>query len=295
MNKRAVFIINPVSGMKQSKKYLADILYLFAQNDYECVCLMTRCQGDGVDLACQYAPGADVLVCVGGDGTFTEVASGLIESGCDTPLGYIPAGSTNDFANSLKLPHDMLQAARAIIEGTPHPYDLCRFGDRCFSYIASFGAFTRASYTAPQNLKNSLGHVAYILEGIRELSSLKSEHVRIVLDDGSVFDDYYIFGGFCNSTSIGGVITLDPKLVDMSDGLFEILLIRAPKSPMELSECIRTLREEDYKSEVLNIFSASHAKITTLYDMDWSLDGEHEHSLGTVELSIIHNAVNIIK
>lgn len=295
MKRKAVIIMNPVSGMKLGKRYLADILYLFAQEGYETLCLMTQKRGDGEALACEHASDADVVVCIGGDGTYTEVAAGVIASGAGTPIGYIPAGSTNDFANSLKLSHDIMTAAKDILSGSPRNYDMCRFGDRYFSYIASFGAFTRASYSAPQNMKNMLGHLAYVLEGMRELSSMRSEHVVIEMDNGTVLDDYYLFGGFCNSTSVGGIITLDPKLVDMHDGLFEILLVKAPRNTIELTECIRALTEQDYNSGILRLYSASHAKVTTDYTMDWSLDGEHVQSCGTVELFDIKDAVQIIK
>lgn len=295
MKKKAVFIINPVSGLKLAKKYLADILTMFANNDYECICQMTRFRGDAISLANEYADKTDMIVCVGGDGTLTEVANGLIKSGTGTPIGYIPSGSTNDFANSMKIPRDIMQAARGIIEGTPYLYDVGSFNDRYFTYIASFGAFTRASYATSQSLKNVLGHMAYILEGVRELSTMKSEHVRIELDDGTKFDDYYLFGGFCNSTSIGGILTLDPKVVNMSDGLFELLLIRAPRNTAELTECIRVLHEQDYKSSVFGIYSASAATLTTDYPINWSLDGEHVQTCGKVELKNVHNALRIIK
>lgn len=295
MKKKAVFIMNPVSGMKMGKRYLADILYLFAQADYETTCLMTRARGDGETLALEYAQCADIIVCIGGDGTYTEVASGVIKSGTQTPIGYIPAGSTNDFAASLKLPRDIMQAAENILRGTPHTYDMCCFGDRYFSYIASFGAFTRASYTAPQNIKNVLGHMAYILQGIREINSLRSEHLKIELDDGQIIEDYFLFGGFCNSTSVGGIITLDPKLVDMNDGRFEVLLVRAPRNTAELSEFAHSLAEQEYNSQVFRILSTTSAKVTTEYKIDWSLDGEHVESIGEIQLKNIKDAVRILK
>ena len=295
MKKKAVLIMNPVSGMKIGKRFLADIIYLFAQNGYETLCLMTQARGDGEALALEHAEGADLIVCIGGDGTFTEVASGVVRAGKGTPIGYIPAGSTNDFASSLHLPHDVMQAAQTIIDGKVHTYDMCRFGDRYFSYVASFGAFTRASYAAPQNLKNLFGHAAYILEGIRELSSVKSEHIVAQLDDGRVFEDYYLFGGICNSTSVGGVISLDPKIVDMNDGLFEMLLVKTPHSTIELTECLRAITEQDYNSPMLEMCSLSHVKVTSAYPIDWSLDGEHVRHEGSIEIYNVPNAITLLK
>ncbi len=295
MKKRAVIIMNPVSGMKIGKRYLADIIYLFTCHDYETLCLMTQARGDGEKLAFTHAAQADLVVCIGGDGTFTEVASGVVRSGAETPIGYIPAGSTNDFANSLHLPHDLMQAAKAIIFGDPHKYDMCLFGKRYFSYIASFGAFTRASYSAPQNLKNLFGHAAYILEGIRELSTVRAEHVRIELDDGRILEEDYLFGGICNSTSVGGVLSLDPKRVDMNDGLFEMLLVKSPHSTLELTECVRALREQNYDSPMLTLCSVPHVRVWPPHPMDWSLDGEHIRLEESVDIYNVRDAITIVK
>ncbi len=286
--------MNPVSGTKTGKRYLADILCLFSQNDYETLCLMTQAAGDGERLAFSHADEADLIVCIGGDGTFTEVASGVVRAGSKTPIGYIPAGSTNDFAASLHLPHDVMQAVQAIILGSPHKYDMCKFGNRYFSYIASFGAFTRASYAAPQNLKNLFGHAAYILEGIRELSTVKAERLRIELDDGRVYEEDFLFGGICNSTSVGGVISLDPRIVDMNDGLFEMLLVRMPGNTLELAECLRAITEHDYTSSMLELCSVAHAHVVSSHPVDWSLDGEHVRQAGEVDIWNERDAICIL-
>ena len=211
--------------------------------DYEIIVHMTRGQGDATEIVKDKDRDMDLIVCCGGDGTFNEAMTGVMQAGADVPLGYIPAGSTNDFANSLKLPTDMLEAARNIVEGQPIPYDVGKFNDRYFSYVASFGAFTRTSYATPQNLKNALGHTAYILSGIQELSQIRNVHVRMEMDERVVEDDF-LFGAISNSTSLGGVLTLDPKRVDMGDGVFELLLIRAPKDLLELNECVWAVQKQ---------------------------------------------------
>ena len=174
------------------------------------------------------------VVCVGGDGTLNEVITGLIESGENIPLGYISLGSTNDFAASMNLSRDVVQAARATLEGTPCPLDVGDFGGlRNFSYVASFGLFTAASYSAPQATKNVLGHLAYILEGIKDIVNIKSFHMRVEAGD-ECYEDDYMFGAVANSTSIGGIVRLDKDIVDMSDGLFEIMLIKKIRTPAEI-------------------------------------------------------------
>ena len=223
--KKMLFVMNPYAGQRRANRYLADVISIFNRGGYAVSAYMTAGPGDGARVVEEVAPDMDLVVCAGGDGTFNEMITGVLRSGADVPLGYIPAGSTNDFAASLGLPTNILKAAREIVEGEPVRYDVGRFGSRYFSYVASFGAFTRASYATPQNVKNALSHTAYILEGIQELSQIRKLHVRFETDDQVVEDDF-IFGAISNSTSVGGILTLDPKQVDMRDGRFELLLVR---------------------------------------------------------------------
>jgi YegS/Rv2252/BmrU family lipid kinase len=211
------------------------------------------------------------------------------------PIGYIPAGSTNDFAASLHLPTNPVKAAQAIVEGQPMTYDVGRFGQRYFAYVASFGAFTRASYATPQSIKNALGHTAYILEGITELPQIHKTHVRLELDGGRVVEDDFIFGAISNSTSVGGVLTLDPKQVDMRDGLFELLLVRAPRDLAELGECIKALRTHQYNCRMITFLSASSVAVTADPHMCWTLDGEKEEGHHRVQVENLRHAIRLIQ
>ncbi len=293
MDKRLLLIMNPYAGQKSGKRHLADILELFCHDGYTPTVFMTTGVGNGYALAKAHAKAADLVVCIGGDGTFNEVVSGVIDSGADTPIGYIPCGSTNDFASGLKLSKTHLRAAKDILEGTPKTYDVGRFGERYFSYVASFGAFTRASYATPQNLKNALGHLAYILEGIKDLPNIRPVHMRLETAD-QVFEDDYIFGAICNSTSLGGILTLSADVVDMNDGLFELLLVKYPKTAAELNECIRCLQEKNYQSSALILHSTDRLTITADPTVDWTLDGEHETGHEHITIENIHNAFKLI-
>ena len=183
--KKLLFIMNPFSGQKKANKVLPEILMLFSQAGYDIRTAMTTGPGAATRYAAEWGAESDLVVCCGGDGTYNETISGVVNSGRNIPIGYIPAGSTNDFAGSLKLPLMPMEAARAIVEGNPVPVDLGKFGNRYFSYVASFGAFTRASYATPQSMKNALGHTAYILGGISELSQIRNEHIRMEIDGES--------------------------------------------------------------------------------------------------------------
>lgn len=293
MEKKLLLIMNPYSGQKVGKRYLADILELYCKAGYAPLAFMTTGPGNGTQVALAHAAQADMVVCLGGDGTFNEVVSGVVASGVDVPIGYIPCGSTNDFANSIKLNKNLVKAAQDTIEGMPRTFDVGRFGERYFSYVASFGAFTRVSYSTPQNVKNALGHLAYILEGIKDIPNIRPRHLRFETE-GEVFEDDYIFGAISNSTSVGGILTLDPDTVDMNDGLFELLLIKKPGNALELNDCIRALQEQKYDSPMLTFHSAAHLTIYADPAMDWTLDGERELGHDCVEVHNLHNAIRLI-
>ncbi len=279
--KKMLFIMNPYAGKRRANKYLADILEMFNRADYLVTVHMTAGPGDATGVVQALAPGMDIVVCCGGDGTFNETVAGLLKADVDIPVGYIPAGSTNDFAASLHLPTEPLEAAQEIVEGVPVSYDAGSFCGRFFSYVASFGAFTRTSYTTPQSIKNALGHTAYVLSGISELSQIRPEHIRMEIN-GEVVEDDFLFGAICNSTSVGGILTLDPKQVDMADGKLEVLLVRSPQSLLELTECIAAVQSQQYNNcEMITFRSGSKIEITADPEMPWTLDGEredgHEH------------------
>lgn len=293
--KKLLFIMNPVSGLKRANKFLPEILSLFNRADYEIIAHMTGGLGDATEVAQRRGKDMDLVVCCGGDGTLNETITGLVRAGADVPIGYIPAGSTNDFASSLKLSHNILQAVQDIIDGEPVPYDVGTFGERYFSYVASFGAFTKSSYTTPQNVKNALGHTAYVLSSIQEISQIRKEHIRIEVGDQVVEDDF-LFGAICNSTSIGGILTLDPKQVDMGDGLMEYLLVRAPRNLTEISECIQALQNGKYNDcAMISFGSARSMKIYASPEMPWTLDGERENGHSEVMVENLHHAIRLMK
>lgn len=293
--KNLLFIFNPCAGQRRANRLLGDIISIFNRANYEVTVHITAGAADAENIVSQRACAFDLVVCCGGDGTFNETVSGILKSGANIPIGYIPAGSTNDFATSLGLSGDILQAAKDIVQCNAVPFDMGSFNGRYFSYVASFGAFTRASYATPQSLKNALGHAAYILSGIQELSQIKTHHVMITLPDGKMIEDDFLFGAVSNSTSMAGILTIPPDKVDMQDGLFELLLIRAPKDLLELSECITALQRQTYNCKMITFLSTPSASITAPDDMDWTLDGEHQQGQSDIHVKNLHHAVNVIR
>lgn len=292
--KELQLIINPNAGTRQARRWLPEMISVFNRAEYLCTVYITEKRGDAADFARDHAGEADVVVACGGDGTLNEVITGLQLGGHRTSLGYIPCGSTNDFASGLGLSTAPLAACDAIVSGHSRTLDVGLFApDRYFSYTASFGAFTSVSWSTPQNVKNILGHVAYILEGIRSLADIRPIHMRITAD-GRIYEEDYIFGAICNSTSLGGVLKLEDSEVHMNDGRFEALLIPFPADLLVLNRILTALRTHNYDDESLQFLRAADFVFEGGQDVTWTLDGEAAEGTGHVEIKNIHNAINLI-
>lgn len=291
---RLLMIVNPYAGVRKGLRALPKLHRLFESYGYRVTDHVTECKGDGMKTAMQSAGQFDLIVCVGGDGTLNEVISGIMQSGADVPLGYIPAGSTNDFARSLGLSRNLKRAARAIAEGEVSWLDIGQFGEKNFSYIASFGAFSKTSYSVPQRLKNLFGHAAYILRGIADVASIRPVKIKIETADRTV-EGEFIFGAVSNTTSFGGLLKLDRSVVDFSDGKFEVMLIRPLKNPHQLSSCLAALATKNYyENEHIVFFHTDRLTVYPAPDMPWTLDGEYAPGAETVEIVNLNRAIRIV-
>lgn len=292
--KNVLIILNPCAGTKQANKYFVEIIDVFCKAGYEVVVKPTAARGDGTRIAKERGRDFDLIVCIGGDGTFNEVVDGFLEADIKKPIGYIPAGSTNDFATSLGLSKDVVQAARDIVDGKARTLDIGRFNGRYFSYVASFGAFTKASYEAPQSVKNMLGHLAYVLEGIKDIPSIKPLKLWLKMEQG-VYGGDYLFGAICNSTSVGGLLTLSDDLVDMNDGKFEVLLVKSPSNIIELNQILLAVTTQNFEnSPMISFFSSGSLEITAEADMPWTLDGEYQPGSSSILVENIRGAIELI-
>ena len=286
-----LFVFNPKAGKGRIKMHLLDIVDIFSGHDYEVIIRATQAPRDAYEQAKNYADSVDLIVCSGGDGTLDEVVTGIMETGSNVPIGYIPAGSTNDFANSLFMPKNMVKAAEMIMEEELYHCDIGRFNEQTFAYVAAFGLFTDVSYETDQELKNVLGHVAYILEGVKRLFDIKSYHMKVTSDELEVEDDF-IVGMITNSRSVGGFKNLT-KDVDMNDGLFEVTLIVQPKNPLEMQEIIRNLLSMEDNSDLIYSFNARTLTVEAEEEVAWTLDGEYGGSPRVVEIENLQQALNL--
>ena len=291
LEKKLVFIFNPKAGKGKIKTSLMDIVDIFNKGGYEVIIRATQAPRDAYEQVKLYADKVDLIVCSGGDGTLDEVVTGITEIGSRVPVGYIPAGSTNDFANSLFMPKNMLDAASMIMEEQLYHCDIGRFNKLTFAYVAAFGLFTDVSYETSQDLKNILGHLAYVLEGAKRLLDIKSYHMKVTTESGVIEDDF-IYGMITNSRSVGGFKNLT-KNVDMNDGLFEVTLIVNPKNPMEMQEIVRNLLSMEDNTDLIYSFKAKMLSIESDEDVAWTLDGEYGGNPKNVEIENLHRALNL--
>ena len=291
--KKLLFIVNPRAGKTKSTAPLFDAVAAFSRASYLVRVFVTEAGGQARDIAAKWGGQYDLVVCAGGDGTLNETISGLMQLEQRPPLGYLPNGSTNDFAASLHLHTTVETAARAVAGGVPYSLDIGRHNDRYFAYVASFGAFTRSSYSASQAAKNALGHFAYILEGLGDLDSLRP--YRCAIDaDGEHFEGDFIFGAVCNSTSLGGLVKLDPKHVSMDDGTFELLLLRMPKTALDLQNLITAMTRMQYDYPGVIFRHVKNVVLTTNENISWSLDGEYAASAPRVEIQCLPGAIELV-
>lgn len=296
MGNKLLLIYNPVSGKAQIKSRLAEIIDVFIKGGFEIRVHSTQAVRDAYQQVKELQQQTDLIVCVGGDGTLDEVVTALMETGKQIPLGYIPGGSTNDFSSSHAIPKDMVQAAQAIVDGSSYPCDVGRFNKDIFVYIAAFGLFTDVSYKTDQALKNVLGHVAYILEGVKRIFDIQSYWMQVEMN-GTAMVCEYIFGMITNSRSVGGFKNLTDKNVELDDGLFEVCLIRKPKNPLELNEIITSLLSEENTTELIDSFKTDEIIFSGHEDIPWTLDGEfggyHQNAHIVVEKHALQILLNV--
>lgn len=272
-SQRLLFIFNPKSGTGLIRNNLVDIVDDMVKAGFDVTIYATQEKGDAKRKVSEDGASYDRIVCAGGDGTLDEVVTGMIKGEVDVPLGYIPAGSTNDFASSIGVPSNILKASKIAVGRNSEFFDMGQFNDDNFVYIAAFGIFTEVSYETPQELKNSLGHLAYILSAAKSLSSIPNYLMHIETDK-KIIEDRFIYGMVTNSTSVGGFKGMTGKNVDLSDGEFEVTLIKSPKDAVELNEILGYLTGASKKTKMMYVFKTDRVRICSTEEVAWTLDGE---------------------
>ncbi|MBR3560095.1 MAG: diacylglycerol kinase family lipid kinase [Oscillospiraceae bacterium] len=296
MSKKLLFIVNPRAGRNKSRAPLFDAAAIYSEAGYLVNIRITRRRAEATRLAEKLGADYDLVVCHGGDGTLNETVNGIMKlpAASRPQVSYLPGGSTNDFAASLSISNEPAVAAQSAMRLHPRKLDVGRFGRRFFVYVASFGAFTKASYSVPQDVKNVFGHFAYILEGVRDLDTLHPYRMKLTAD-GEVFDGEYLFGAISNSTSIAGMMKLSPEDVSFNDGEFELLLVPVPKTPAALQALTRALMYQEYsEGEGLIFRHVRHVVAETEENIPWTLDGEFVPGAPKIDISIEEGGVEML-
>jgi len=292
--KSLLLIINPRAGKCKSVKKISEILRIFQCGGFLSTVVLTEKAGDAKQLVTDHAQNYDLVACIGGDGTFSEVVSGMIEGKNSRIIGYLPAGSANDYGTSLGLSMDLCNAAYDMINGEPKPFDIGFFNNRPFAYVAAFGAFAKVSYSTSQDLKNVLGHLAYVLEGLKDLQSLRPEHVRLELD-GETLEGDYILGIISNTISIGGILHFNPNEINLNDGYLELLLISMPSNAWDFSQLIQALSLQSYTECASVTFRrAREIRLYANAQMPWTLDGEYTQGADEIHITTCSDAIQVI-
>ncbi len=277
------FVFNPKAGKEKIKSELGNIIELFSVEGHKITVAATTKRGDATEWVEKLEEGYDRVICSGGDGTLDEVVYGMMKRKNPIPIGYIPAGSTNDFAASVGIPNGMMNAAKTAISDKTFKCDVGMFNKKTFVYVAAFGAFTEVSYATPQDKKNRLGHAAYLVEALRHVTEIKPFHMHIETDHMTI-DDFFIYGMITNSDSVGGIKKITGSNVSLNDGYFEVTLVREPKSPVEMNAVIAALLNRELTAKDLYYFKADKISFTSEKDVPWTLDGEYGGSDKVVEI-----------
>lgn len=292
--KKLLFIYNIHAGKGLLKTKLSAVLDAFVQAGWDVTVHPTQGAQDATNIAMERAGEFDRIVCSGGDGTLHEVVAGLMTRSERPEVGYIPAGTTNDFAKNLNLPRGMEATAKTAAAGTPRPVDIGRFNDRYFIYIAAFGAFTDVAYNTPQQFKNTFGHLAYVLEGATRLGSIQAYPLRVEHDNG-VEEGEFCYGMISNTVSVGGFMGSAAENVKLDDGLFECILVRLPQTAAQLQAVMKALKQmgPDENGLVLSL-RTSRLKVTCPDELPWTLDGEYGGAPKEAEIQNCKQAVSIV-
>jgi YegS/Rv2252/BmrU family lipid kinase len=293
--KKLMLIVNPSAGRGGYRYYFGEAMKTLADGGFRTELFFTGGPEDATEFARAYAAEFDAVACIGGDGTLSEVIGGLMKIPNPPPIGYIPMGTTNDVASTIGLPkNDTIGAARRIVEGTPHPFDVGGFGkDRYFAYIAAFGAFTEVSYATPQDQKRALGHLAYVLQGAQQLGKIEKLPVRVEYDDG-VFEGELVYGSMSNSTSVAGIVRLRDEMVSLGDGMSELVLVQDPGTIDAYGDMITAVLTRSFDSKYLKVIQTRHARFIFDRPVAWTRDGEDGGKHRELELCNYHAPVRLI-
>ncbi|MCQ2471025.1 MAG: diacylglycerol kinase family lipid kinase [Clostridia bacterium] len=296
--KKVLIIFNPRAGKNSSRKTQDDIIRTFKDYGFFVTEKVTTCVGDATEIVKHNVDSHDLVVCCGGDGTFNEAVNGMVSAETTVPLMYLPMGTTNDLANTIGVTKDLKSQIELYLKGSIHSYDIGKFNDRHFTYVASFGVGADASYNTSQKWKNRLGYLAYLLNGFvfglpHQIKNLKPHHMIVETDEGIIDDNFY-FGAVSNSNEVGGIFKFNKKEIKLNDGVFEVIFVKKVRGVLDAFRLLKKIKDENYDGSQIINFKTTWAKITSDEELPWTLDGEFGGAHNNVEIGLLHDRVNLV-
>lgn len=295
MEKKLLFVYNPISGKSQIKNYLFEIINKLTEYGYSVSVHPTKSRKDGYNYIKEKLSYFDAVAVCGGDGMLNEAVSAIVtfDNEKRPPLILIPGGSTNDFANTLGIPTDISKAVDKLCEAKPFLCDLGRFNNSDFVYVAAFGVFTAVSYDTPQELKNKFGHMAYLISGIKELASIKPFKLKISFDKETIEGDF-IFGMVTNSLQVGGFKRSKNAEFSLNDGMFEVILVKNPQNALGYQQILSDILTQNFNTKHFITFKTSRINFEAEEKIPWTLDGEYGGETDFAEVNIIEKAFSVM-
>lgn len=290
--KKLLLLCNTRSGKGTFKSNIADVVDYYNSKGYEVTLYISQYRGHITEIVRNIGSDYDNIVCSGGDGTLNETVTGLTYLEKKPILGYIPSGSTNDFANTLGLPLDISKAYKVAVDGTPFSIDIGKCNDRFFTYVSAFGVFANVSYETPQNMKNMLGHMAYVLQGVKQITNIPSYRIKVEYDGGCIEDEFAL-GFVANSKKVGGFRIYGDDDVDLDDGLFEVLLIKKVRTINDIGDFTTGFLTGRFDKELFYCFKTSKIEFKSVEDISWTVDGEFCGTYKQTDISIYNKLITI--
>lgn len=288
-----LLITNPASGKGTIKKDLYKIIKNFKKLKFKIDLKYTNIDYNASKIVMNYDKECDVIIVLGGDGTLNEVVTGLTESNKKIKVGFIPIGTTNDFAKSLRIKKNRIELSKTILDKDIKNCDTGKINDKYFNYVAAFGVFTETSYATSREQKRKFGRLAYVFNGIKELFKIKKHKAKIYVDDMIITDDF-IYGGISNSKSIAGFELYDKDEVDMSDGKFEAMFIKMPKNFFRKIKLGFDLLFKNRKNSDIICFKVSKIVIEVEEPVDWTMDGEYAGRYSVVKIENLQKNMSFL-
>ncbi|MBR0419963.1 MAG: YegS/Rv2252/BmrU family lipid kinase [Erysipelotrichaceae bacterium] len=287
---KLLLLINPHSGLRNSKAKLIDVMDIFCAHGYNISVYVTQKKNDAYEYLMKSRTNYDLICVFGGDGTMNEVTNALMKKENKPLLGYFPSGTMNDFGSNFDLGTDFVDIAKRICEGKEYGFDVGSFNGRYFNYVAAFGAMCDVPFTTKRDAKEALGNIAYILEGIGKLAEIKKHSIRYWVNDKEYKKDI-LFGLVYSGNRVAGMELTSKKKSRIDNGLFNVMIVDYVPTIFDAPDIFSTLLQGN---RFIHNYHTDHIVIECDKDLVWTLDGEEAKVKDKVDITIYNKALKLL-